>query len=140
MTLVDWLLVLVINGGIVLYGIVSFRSKRESFDWYMAAKSMPWWVVGLSAFGTAVDSGDYVALVGGSYNFGLSQLTPWWLGISVGWIVLSFFAVVPMYRSGVFTNAEWMEFRFGPSARFLAVVINIQQRTNVLGNIFFSTE
>ena len=138
MTLVDWLLVLVINGGIVLYGIVSFRSKRESFDWYMAAKSMPWWVVGLSAFGTAVDSGDYVALVGGSYNFGLSQLTPWWLGISVGWIVLSFFAVVPMYRSGVFTNAEWMEFRFGPSARFLAVVINIQQRTNVLGNIFFS--
>ena len=65
MTLVDWLLVLVINGGIVFYGIVSFRSKRKSFDWYMAAKSMPWWVVGLSAFGTAVDSGDYVALFGG---------------------------------------------------------------------------
>jgi SSS family solute:Na+ symporter len=137
MTLVDWLLVLVINGGIVFYGIVSFKSKGGSFDWYMAAKSMPWWVVGLSAFGTAVDSGDYVALVGGSYNFGLSQLTPWWLGISVGWIVLSFFAVVPMYRSGVFTNAEWLEFRFGPAARFLAVLINIQQRTNVLGNIFF---
>ena len=139
MTIIDWLLVLVINGGIVLYGIVVFRGQQESFDWYLAAKSIPWWIVGLSAFSTAVDSGDYVAIVGGSYTLGLSQLSQWWLGIAVGWFVLSFFVVVPMYRSGVFTNAEWLEFRFGPAARFLSVLINIQSRTNVLGNIFFST-
>lgn len=138
MTLVDWLLVIVINGGIVLYGLTVFRRERESFDWYMAAKSMPWWVIGLSAFGTAVDSGDYVGIVGGSYSLGLSQLTQWWLGISIGWFVLSFYVIIPMYRSGVFTNAEWLEFRFGPVVRFLAVLINIQSRTNVLGNIYFS--
>ena len=112
MTLVDWLLVLVINGGIVAYGIFVFRGKGESFDWYLAAKSMPWWVIGLSAFGTAVDSGDYVAIVGGSYKIGLASLSQWWLGIAVGWILLSFFIIVPMYRAGVFTNAEWLEFRF----------------------------
>jgi len=138
MTLLDWLLVLLINGGIVLYGIFAFRGKQESFDWFLAAKSMPWWVIGLSAFGTAVDSGDFVAIVGGSYELGLSQLSQWWLGIAVGWIVLGFFVIVPMYRSGVFTNAEWLEFRFGPSARVIAVLINIQSRTNVLGNIYFS--
>ena len=68
MTIIDWLLVLVINGGIVLYGIIVFRGQRESFDWYLAAKSIPWWIVGLSAFSTAVDSGDYVAIVGGAYT------------------------------------------------------------------------
>ena len=138
MELIDWLVVLLINGGIVSYGIFAFRGKQESFDWYLAAKSMPWWVIGLSAFGTAVDSGDYVAIVGGAYELGLSQLSQWWLGIAIGWMVLSFFVVVPMYRSGVFTNAEWLEYRFGPTARVLAVLINIQSRTNVLGNIFFS--
>ncbi len=138
MSLIDWLVILVINGGIVLYGLTRFGKKQESFDWYLAAKSMPWWAVGLSAFGTAVDSGDYVAIVGGAYDLGLSQLTQWWLGISVGWFVLSFFVIVPMYRTGVFTNAEWLEFRFGPAARFVAVLINIQSRTNVLGNIFYS--
>ncbi|AWT60622.1 MAG: Sodium/glucose cotransporter [Candidatus Moanabacter tarae] len=138
MNALDWSLVLIINGGIVLYGLIIFREQGESFDWYLAAKSMPWWVIGLSAFGTAVDSGDYVAVVGGAYDFGLSQLSQWWLGISLGWILLSFFVVVPMYRSGVFTNAEWLEFRFGPTARLVAVLINIQSRTNVLGNIFFS--
>ncbi len=138
MTPLDWTVVLLINGGVVLYGLIAFRGQDESFDWYLAAKSMPWWVIGLSAFGTAVDSGDYVAVVGGAYEFGLSQLSQWWLGISLGWIILSFFVIVPMYRSGVFTNAEWLEFRFGPAARLLAVLINIQSRTNVLGNIFFS--
>ncbi|MBI4551347.1 MAG: hypothetical protein HY710_03715 [Candidatus Latescibacteria bacterium] len=138
MTFIDWLLVAVINGGIVLYGLIVFRGKRKSFDWYLAAKSMPWWAVGLSAFATAVDSGDYVAITGGAYHLGLSQLSQWWLGIAVGWFVLSFFVIVPMYRSGVFTNAEWIEFRFGPAVRIFAVLINTQSRTNVLGNIYFS--
>ena len=62
MTLVDWLLVMVINGGIALYGFIAFRSRGGSFDWYLAAKSIPWWMVGLSAFSTAIDSGDYVAI------------------------------------------------------------------------------
>ena len=58
-------MVLVLNGGIVAYSLIAFRNKGESFDCYLAAKSMPWWVIGLSAFGTAVDSGDYVGIGGG---------------------------------------------------------------------------
>jgi hypothetical protein len=88
----------------------------------------PWWAIGLSAFGTAVDIGDYTAVAGGSYRFGLSQLAQWWLGISVGWFLVSFFVIVPAYRSGVFTNAEWLEFRFGPAAPVLAVLINTISR------------
>ncbi len=138
MTLVDWLIVLVVNLGIVLYGLITFKGVKQSFDWYLAAKSLPWWAVGLSAFSTAVDSGDYVAIAGGAYRFGLSQISQWWLGIAIGWFVLSCFVIVPMYRSGVYTNAEWLEFRFGPATRIMAVLINLQSRTNVVGNIFFS--
>ena len=134
----DWTLVLTINLAIVGYGVIAFRETRGSFNWYLASKSLVWWAVGLSAFSTAVDSGDYVAIAGGAYRYGISQLSQWWLGIAVGWFVLSFFVIVPMYRSGVYTNAEWLEFRFGPAARLLAVLINIQSRTNVVGNILFS--
>jgi Na+/proline symporter len=42
MTLIDWLLVVVINLGIVLYGVFTFRGMKQSFDWYLAAKSLPW--------------------------------------------------------------------------------------------------
>jgi solute:Na+ symporter, SSS family len=138
MTALDWILVVGINLAIVLYGVFFVKGKGSSFDWFLASQSLPWWAVGLSAFGTAVDIGDYTAVAGGSYRFGLSQLAQWWLGISVGWFLVSFFVIVPAYRSGVFTNAEWLEFRFGPAARVLAVIINTISRANVTGNIYFS--
>ncbi|MDP8923323.1 MAG: hypothetical protein M3O34_10670 [Chloroflexota bacterium] len=138
MTALDWFLVIGINLAIVLYGVFFVRSKGSSFDWFLASQSLPWWAIGLSAFGTAVDIGDYTAVAGGSYRFGLSQLAQWWLGIAVGWFIVSFFVILPAYRSGVFTNAEWLEFRFGPATRVLAVLINTISRANVTGNIYFS--
>ncbi len=36
-------MVLVLNGGIVAYSLIAFRDEGESFDRYLAAKSMPWW-------------------------------------------------------------------------------------------------
>src|SRR5213079_374463 len=119
MTVLDWLLVVVINLGIVIYGVLLIRSKAQTFDYFLAAKTLPWWAIGPS-------------------RFGISQLAFWWLGLAVGWFVLSFFVMQAMYRTGMYTNAEWLEFRFGPATRVLAVFINLQSRTNVLGNIYFS--
>ena len=92
----------------------------------------------LSLFATAVDSGDYVAVVGGAYTFGLSNLTTWWLGLPLGWLIVSYFVFVPIYRSGCFTNSEYLETRFGPGVRLVGALIQIQYRTNVLAKIAYS--
>ena len=126
MTLLDWLIVVAANGAIVGYGLLLARGTRRSSDWFLAAKSLPWWMVGLSMFATAVDSGDYVAVVGGAYTFGLSNLTTWWLGLPIGWLVAAYFVFLPLYRGGMFTNAEYLEYRFGPAARLLSAFIQIQ--------------
>ena len=138
MTFLDWLIVVVTNGLIVGYGLYLARGTKDSYEWFLAAKGLPWWIVGLSMFATAVDSGDYVAVVGGAYTFGLSNLTTWWLGIPIGWFVASYVVFLPLYRSGMFTNAEYLEYRFGPGVRVMGALIQIQYRTNVLGNIAFS--
>ena len=96
MTALDWAVVLVLNGGVVAYSLIAFRNKGESFDWYLAAKSMPWWVIGLSAFGTAVDSGDYVAVAGAAYQNGMNFITDWWLGITIGWFLVAWAVFLPM--------------------------------------------
>jgi len=138
MTPIDWALVVGINGAIVIYGLRLARGTKSSVEWFLASKALPWWAIGLSMFATAVDSGDYVAVAGGAYKFGISNLTTWWIGISVGWLLVAYLVLVPLYRSGMFTNAEYLEARFGPIARVLSVVIQIQSRTNVLGNIGYS--
>ena len=138
MTLIDWVIVIAINLAIATCGIVLARGTKTTKDWFLAARGLPWWMVGLSAFATAADAGDYVVLAGGSYSFGMSNLTTWWLGLPVGWFVVSYFIYVPMYRARMFTNAEWLEYRFGPGVRLLSVFIQIQYRTNVLGNMAWS--
>ncbi|MCB9384874.1 MAG: hypothetical protein H6509_09670 [Bryobacterales bacterium] len=138
MTPLDWALVIAINGGIVVWGLRFAGGTKTAYDWLLAAKGLPWWIVGLSLFATAVDSGDYVAVVGGSYNFGLQNIAAWWIGMPVGWFLVGWFIFLPIYRAGCFTNSEYLEQRFSPSVRLLAALIQIQYRTNVLGNIAYS--
>ncbi len=138
MTGLDWMLVLAINGGIVLWGLRFAGGAKTAYDWLLAARGLPWWVVGLSLFATAVDSSDYVAIVGGAYDFGLQNVAAWWIGLPIGWFLVSWFIFVPIYRSGCFTNTEYLEQRYGPGVRLLGALIQIQYRTNVLGNIAYS--
>ncbi len=135
LTLIDWLLILGVNGAVVGYGIASGRRHvHRAVDWFLAARALPWWAIGLSMFATAVDSGDYVVVAGGAYKYGLSNLAFWWLGISIGWMLTAFFVFVPMYRYGMYTNAEYLERRFGPFARVFSVAVQILYRTNIIGN------
>ena len=86
---------------------IALSGTKDSYEWFLPAKGLPWWIFGLSMFATAVDSGDYVAVVGGVYTFGLWNLTTWWLGIPIGWFVVSYVVFLPLYRSGMFTIAEY---------------------------------
>ncbi|MBI1353774.1 MAG: hypothetical protein GC160_05460 [Acidobacteria bacterium] len=138
MTPLDWTLVFAINGLIVAWGFALARGPQTTYDWFLAAKGLPWWVVGLSLFATAVDSGDYVAVVGGAYGFGLQNVAAWWIGMPLGWFGVAWFVFLPIYRSGCYTNSEWLEQRFTPPLRLLGALIQIQYRTNVLGNISYS--
>lgn len=138
MSRIDWILVIGVNGAIILYGLFRARGTLTSADWFLAARGLPWWVVGLSMFATAVDSGDYVGVAGGAYTFGISMITQWWLGLTVAWLLAAYFLFLPLYRSGMYTNAEYLEYRFGPATRTFSVLIQIQHRTNVLGNVAYS--
>jgi SSS family solute:Na+ symporter len=136
--ILDWVIVLVLNGAIVLWGLHIGRGTKSTADWFLAAKNLPWWIVGFSLFATAVDSGDFVAIMGGAYHLGMSNVTMWWLGLPLGWFLVSYVVIVPIYRGGLYTNAEYLEYRFGPTARIMSAFIQLQQRTNVLGNVAFS--
>ncbi len=138
MTFLDWSLVVLINGAIIIWGFRLARGPRTTYEWFLASRGLPWWVVGLSLFATAVDSGDYVAVVGGAYDFGLQNVAAWWIGMPLGWFLVAWYVFLPIYRSGCYTNSEWLEQRFTPSLRVLGALIQIQYRTNVLGNISYS--
>jgi SSS family solute:Na+ symporter len=135
MTSLDWAIVLVLNGAIVAYGMVSSRGTRTGADWFLAGRTLPWWMVGCSLWATAIDTSDLVADNGGTYALGMSYLVTGWVGTVGGWILGAHLVFPVMYRAGMYTNAEYLEARFGAAMRVLSALVQVQYRTLVLGII-----
>lgn len=138
MTTLDWLIVLVLNGGVVLYGFFLARGTTTSHEWFLGKRSLVWWAVGLSMFATNIDNADIVSLTGTSFKEGFHIIAVHTLGALVGGILAAFALVPAMVRAGHFTNAEYLEARFGISVRVLSALIQIQYRTSMLGLMIWS--
>ena len=131
----DWTLAIALNGAIILYGFHLSRGVRTSADWFLAGRSLPWWLVGFSMYATAIDSSDLVADAGGTYVLGFSYFATNWVGSVLGWTLAAFFICLPMYRAGLYTNAEYLEARYGTPVRVICAFVQVQYRTLVLGII-----
>jgi SSS family solute:Na+ symporter len=135
MSPIDWTLVVLLNGAVVVYALLGPRPSATSGDWFLGGRSLPWWVVGISAFATAIDSSDLVADCGGVYSLGIAYFVTNWVGTVGGWLLLAHFIAIPMYRVGMYTNSEYLEARFGPAARVISSLVQVQYRTMVMANI-----
>lgn len=138
MTLFDWLIVFVLNGAVIGYGFYLARGTHSSSEWFLGSRSLPWWAVGMSMFATNVDSADLVSVTGMTYSEGIHIMTVYAMGSALGGILASFFVVPAMYRAGFYTNAEYLEARFGKVARILSALIQIQYRSSMLGLMIWS--
>lgn len=139
MTTLDWLIVLLVNGSIIAYGLYLARGTHTSGEWFLAARSLPWWAVGLSMFATNVDNADLVGVTGMTFHEGIHVVSVYAVGSAVGAILAAYFIVPQISRRGLYTNAEYLEARFGPTTRILSALIQIQYRTSMLGMMIWST-
>ena len=134
----DWVIIALLNIPIIVYGFYLGLKVRSSTDWFLAGRTLPWWLVGISMYATAIDSSDLVGDSGQTYAKGFSFFVVNWVGVVAGWLIAGFFIALPMYRRGMFTNAEYLEARFGPGARLLSVIVQLQYRTAVLAIIAYT--
>ncbi|MDE2928555.1 MAG: hypothetical protein OXT71_19400 [Acidobacteriota bacterium] len=132
---IDWFIVIALN--LLIFGYASIRSLKthSDVDWFLGGRSLPFWLIGLSMFATSVDGGEYVAVNGATYQNGLVMFTGVVFGVGVGGMIAAYVVMPGMYRAGLFTNAEYLEHRFGISARIISVLVQIQYRTATLATI-----
>ena len=63
----------------------------------------------MSLYATLIDSADLVADTGGAYSLGVRLFVPNLVGVIGGWLLLAHVIAIPMYRRGMYTNAEYLE-------------------------------
>jgi len=134
----DWIIVLVLNSGVIVLGVWLARGTRSSRQWFLGGRSLPWWAVGLSMFATNLDNGDLVSISGKTFREGLHILSVHTIGGVIAGILVAFWIVPVLYRARLYTNAEYLEARFGPSTRVISALIQIQYRSSMLGLIVWT--
>lgn len=113
---------------IIWWGLKNGKSS-DAQSYFLAGRSMPWWIVGLSLFAASISSTTLIGQSGDAYHTGLAVFNYNLTGV----VVMVFFAVflLPLYiRSKVFTIPEFLEKRFDKRARFYFSAICI------IGNVF----
>ena len=135
MNLIDWLIVILLNGSIIGYGVWLSRGVHSSADWFLGGRALPWWLVGVSMYATAIDSSDLIADSGFTYKLGFGYFVTNWVGVIGGWMLGAFVVYPTIYRMGMYTNAEYLEARFSASVRVLCAFIQVQYRTLVMAII-----
>ncbi|MFK7915579.1 MAG: SLC5 family protein [Pseudomonadales bacterium] len=109
---------------IIVVGLALSRKVSDAKDFFLAGRSLTFWVIGLSIIGTNVSANGYVGAAGGAYNVGIAQANFEWIG-AIPAMILASLVFIPLYwRSGVYSIPEYLGKRYNPPVRVISALIN----------------
>lgn len=130
--LIDIFILIAYLGFILWRGFSYAKTHENAVDYFLAGRSLVWWLVGLSLFASNMSSSSLIGLAGSGYETGISVYSYEWMAA----IVLIIFAVffLPFYlKSKVYTMPEFLEKRYDSKARYYFSALTI------IGNIGIDT-
>jgi len=126
---VDASIVLAYLGAVLAFGLWVGRGQRDSADYFLGARSLPWWALLLSIVATETSTVTFLSLPGiaGAADGDLT-----FLQITFGYIAGRFLIIrflLPLYFQGqAFTAYETLERRFGKLSRRAASTLFLVTR------------
>lgn len=117
------MLVVVYLAGITALGLWAGRGIRTSGDYFLAGKSLPWWIAGMSLVVSDIGAKDMVGLAGDAYRFGIVMMNFDFVGCTLPVLIAAFLFMPLFWDAGVTTIPEYLGRRYNPSVRtFFAVI------------------
>ncbi|MBS0207044.1 MAG: sodium/solute symporter [Planctomycetes bacterium] len=119
-------LVILVGGVIAVtaFGMYVGRKEEGTSDYFLAGKSIAWWAIAGSIFGTNVSSHHMVGMMGAGLKEGFAQAN-YEFGAICGLLMLCYF-FLPLYRRmGVYTLSEYLGRRYDDRCRLLYSISNI---------------
>ncbi|MDP6447015.1 MAG: sodium/solute symporter [Pirellulaceae bacterium] len=120
MQLLDYIVIVIYLGAVVGAGWYFSREQEEQEDYFVGGRQLPWLAVGLSIVATMLSTVSYLAAPGEVIQHGLA-LSMGWLAMPLAFVVVNFLWVPFFMRLGVTSIYEYLEHRFGLTARLTAV-------------------
>jgi SSS family solute:Na+ symporter len=94
---------------------------KDSTDYFLAGKSLPWWAIGASLIAANISAEQIIGMSGSGYAIGLAIASYEWLAAITLLLVGKYF--LPIFlANGIYTMPQFLEQRYGPSVRTLMAV------------------
>ncbi len=102
----------------IVVGVSLYASRREvsTDDYFLAGRSLPWWLIGISLIASNISSEHFIGMAGEGFQTGIAIACFEWVAA----IALVFVALVLLPRflsAGIYTLPEYLEYRYGPAPR-----------------------
>lgn len=134
----DYSIVIVYLIGVVILGIIISGKQKNSVDYFLGGKQLPWWAVGLSIVASETSTLTFISIPGLAYksNMMFLQLV---FGYFIGRIIVSLVFIPAYYRGEIETAYDFLGKRFGQGLRKLASSVFIVTRVLASGVRLFAT-
>lgn len=114
---IDYAIVLVYFVGVIAHGIYVSRKTDDSADGYfLAGRSLPWYLIGFSLFASNMSGSSFVGLMGGAYANGIVIFNYEWTAALV-LILFAIFILPSFLKAKIATVPQFLEERYDVRSR-----------------------
>ncbi len=103
----------------IVVGVSLFASRKEKSteDYFLAGRSLTWWLIGFSLIASNISTEQFVGMSGSAFGrVGMAIASYEWMAaivlVLVGWFLLPRFL-----RAGIYTMPEFLEYRYNATTR-----------------------
>jgi solute:Na+ symporter, SSS family len=98
--------------------------KTGASDYFLAGKSLPWYVVGSSYIAANISTEHFLGMIGAAVLFGIVVATPEWSSV-IAFTFLIWIFIPFLLNSKVYTTPEFLEKRFNRKMRLVFASITL---------------
>jgi len=114
--LLDIAIIVAYLGAVLIHGLWSGRRERGPEDYFLAGRSLPWFLIGASLYASNMSGASFVGLIGASYEQGLTVFNYEWTAAAV--LIVFAAVMLPVFlRNRLITLPEYLERRFDVRSR-----------------------
>jgi Na+/proline symporter len=137
---IDWTIVAAFFAASLVIGAAATRKAgRSAADFFAAGRAMPWWLLGISMVATTFSTDTPNLVTDLVRQKGVAGNWAWWAFLLTG-LVTSFLFARLWKRSGVLTDIEFYEMRYGGKAAaflrgFRAIYLGLVFNAIIMGSV-----
>ena len=116
---------------------VGRKEKVDSDDYFLAGRTLPWYVVGGSFIASNISSEHFIGMIGSAFIYGICVAAFEWTNVG-SFSLLIWFFIPFLLVTRIFTIPEFLERRFHPFLRqFFAIVTVISNIVAFLAAVLY---